>query len=56
MGGNITALGGNPMQKVFGESSGSTTFENLATQEGCLTFGNLAQTQAETVPPPELPR
>lgn len=45
-------MGGNIPPKVFGESSGSSTFENLATQEGGLTFGNLAQKQAEPAPPP----
>ncbi|XP_012252993.2 nuclear pore complex protein Nup214 [Athalia rosae] len=45
-------LEGGQMGKVFGESSGSSTFENLAAQDGGLTFGNLAQKQAEPAPPP----
>ncbi|XP_046739282.1 nuclear pore complex protein Nup214-like [Diprion similis] len=52
LGANSSSIGSSSMQKVFGESSGSSTFENLATQEGGLTFGNLAQKQQEPAAPP----
>ncbi|XP_046612057.1 nuclear pore complex protein Nup214 isoform X1 [Neodiprion virginianus] len=52
LGANSGSIGSSSMQKVFGESSGSSTFENLATQEGGLTFGNLAQKQQEPAAPP----
>ena len=47
MGGSPPPLGTNPMQKVFGGSSGNNTFESLGTQSGNLSFSSLAQGSPE---------
>ena len=47
MGGSPPPLSTSPMQKVFGGSSGSNTFESLATQSGGLSFSSLAQGSPE---------
>ncbi|XP_033227685.1 nuclear pore complex protein Nup214-like isoform X2 [Belonocnema kinseyi] len=47
MGASPPPIGSSPMQKVFGGSSGSNTFETLATQSGGLSFSSLAQSSPE---------
>jgi len=39
------------MPKVFGEVTGSSTFESLANQSGGLSFGSLAQKNPEPEKP-----
>lgn len=39
------------MSTVFGNTTGSSTFESLASQSGGLTFGSLAQKTSEPEKP-----
>ncbi|XP_047362065.1 nuclear pore complex protein Nup214-like [Vespa velutina] len=50
IGGSPSPLG-NTMSTVFGNTTGSNTFESLASQSGGLTFGSLAQKTSEPEKP-----
>nr|XP_050860025.1 nuclear pore complex protein Nup214 isoform X2 [Vespula vulgaris] len=50
IGGSPSPLGNN-MPTVFGNTTGSSTFESLASQSGGLTFGSLAQKTSEPEKP-----
>lgn len=51
--GNASPMGGAAsMNKVFGESGGSNTFEALAAQPTGMSFGSLSQKSPEQPKPP----